>query len=82
MRRRTALLVASVAVVLSATTGCSGSDCDELPALQAEREERRAAYLELVRRGADDEETSRADEELHAFERRVYELEQSCEARD
>ena len=65
-----------------ALTGCSGRSCDGLPALQAEREQRRTAYLELARSGtATPDETAAADDRLHAFERRVFELEQSCARR-
>ena len=68
------LLAALAAVLLS---GCSGSSCGELPGLRAERDEQRQAYLELAR-SATPEQTEQADEELHALERQVYDLEQSC----
>lgn len=77
--RLTAGLLSVLAVATA--SGCSGTSCDQLPALQAEREERRAAYLELARGDAGPEQTGRADEELHAFERQVYEIEQACAAR-
>ena len=73
------LVVAVLAA--AALSGCSGRPCDDLPALQAEREERRAAYAELVRSGAPPDATAAADEELHAFEGRVYDLEQTCARR-
>lgn len=58
--------------------GCAGADCDGLPALQAEREQRRQAYLELATSGASPERTTEADGDLHAFERRVAEVEEQC----
>lgn len=78
-RRVTSVLGAVLA--LAALTSCSGVSCDELPGLQAEREQRREAYLKLAATDAPPEETGRADEELHAFERRVYDIEQSCAGR-
>jgi hypothetical protein len=76
--RRLALSTAAI-VGMTVLAGCSGSSCEELPALQAEREQRRAAYLALAeRRGATPEQTGQADEELHAFEQRVYDIERRC----
>ena len=66
------------AALLLGLPGCGGTDCDALPGLQAEREERRAAYLELAGGGASAEQATDADEALHAFERRVHDLEQQC----
>ena len=77
MPARLAVLVLAAA----ALSGCSGQPCEDLPALQAEREDRRAAYAELVESGAGPEQTGAADEELHAFEGRVFDLEQSCDRR-
>ena len=63
-------------------TGCGGTPCDALPALQAERDAARQAYAELVAPGtASGEVTERADEELHALERRAYDVEQECAGR-
>ncbi|MCW2681486.1 MAG: hypothetical protein JWM62_2887 [Frankiales bacterium] len=75
----TRLLTAALTAAL--VTGCSGQSCDELGALQAEREERRAAHTALIGTSASDGEIGEADDRLHAFERRVYDLEQSCERR-
>lgn len=57
---------------------CSSSSCEDLPALQAQRDAERAAYLELARSGASSEVTGPADDTLHELERRVYEAEQRC----
>lgn len=75
------LRVAVVAALSSALlTGCSGTDCDELPGQRAERDAARAAYQELTASGsATEEQTTTADEELHALDARVFDLEQSCE---
>jgi hypothetical protein len=78
--RRLALAAAGV-VTTTVLAGCSASSCDELPALQAEREQRRDAYLKLAESGASPEETGRADEKLHDFERRVYDTERRCAQR-
>ena len=73
------LLPLLVALVLA---GCGDSACDDLARMQAERDAARAAYLELARSGgATAADTERADEELHALERRVYDVEQQCETR-
>ena len=70
------LAAAALAVGLSA---CSGSSCDALPDLRAERDAARAAYGELLRTGtAGPEETELADEGVHALDRQVYDLEQTC----
>ena len=59
-----------------------GQPCEDLPALRAERDEARADYLQLVRSATvSPDETEEADGELHALERRVYDLEQGCEGR-
>lgn len=69
-------------LVAGLLAGCSGTPCGALPALQAERQQERAAYAELVRPGtAPADVTERADEELHALERRVYDIEQECASR-
>jgi hypothetical protein len=78
--RRIALAAAGV-VTTTVLAGCSASSCEELPALQAEREQRRAAYLKLAESGAAAEQTGQADEELHAFESRVYDIERRCAQR-
>ena len=68
------------ALVAALLTGCSGTDCDELAGLRAERDAARTAYQELTSSGtATEEQTTRADEELHALDARVYDLEQSCD---
>lgn len=59
-------------------TACSGSACEDLTGLQAEREQRRAAQKALIGAAPDDE-IAVADDRLHAFERQVFELERSCE---
>ena len=69
-------------LLLLPLAGCGDGTCDDLARMQAERETARAAYLELARSGtATAEETGRADEELHALERKVYDVEQQCEGR-
>ena len=75
------LRIAVVAAVSSAlVTGCSGTDCDELEELRAERDAARAAYQELTSSGtATEEQTTAADEELHSLDARVFDLEQSCD---
>lgn len=76
MLLRTAVTAAFASALL---TGCSGTDCDELPALRAERDAARTAYQELTSSGsATEEQTTAADEELHALDAQVYDLEQSC----
>lgn len=60
-------------------TGCSGTDCEELAALRAERDAARSAYQKLTSSGsASEEQTTAADAELHALDARVFDLEQSC----
>lgn len=71
-------IAALAAVTTSLLTGCSGTDCDELPALRAERDAARVAYQELTSGAATEEQTTAADEELHALDARVFDLEQSC----
>jgi hypothetical protein len=47
--------------------------------MQAERDSRREAHLELVGSGtASGDDIAAADDRLHAYERQVYDLEQSC----
>ena len=70
------LLVLGLAVPLVA--GCAGGACGDLPALRAERDAARQAYVELTAGSAAANVTERADEELHALEGRVYDLERSC----
>ena len=73
-------LLLTALLLLPLLTACAGQPCDELAALQAERDERRQQYADLVAPGtAPGDVTAQADEELHAFERRVYDLEQQCE---
>lgn len=75
------LLRVAVVIALSSAllTACSGTDCDELPALRAERDAARSAYQELTSSGsATEEQTTAADEELHGLDARVFDLEQSC----
>ena len=60
--------------------GCSGQSCDGLDALRAERDAARQDYQELVGPGTvSPERAEEADDALHALERRVYDLEQSCD---
>lgn len=76
MLLRVVLAVAAVA----AATGCSGQSCDRLGPLQAERDDARSAYSELVEAGrASDEELLSAHDGLHELEQRTHELERSCE---
>lgn len=70
--------IVPVALVAGLLSSCSGTSCDELPALQAERAAEQAEYQELVQSGAPPDETGPADDALHQLEQRVYELEQSC----
>ncbi len=70
------LLVLGLAVPLVA--GCAGRSCGDLPELRAERDAARKAYVELTAGSAAAYVTEQADEELHALEGRVYDLEQSC----
>jgi hypothetical protein len=73
------LPVLLVAVLLG---GCAGQPCGDLAGLRAERDEARAAYARLVEPGsAASELTAKADEDLHALDRRVFDLEQSCAGR-
>lgn len=65
-------------VVAAALTGCAGSSCEELPTRQAERAQLRQDYLTLLEQGGTPEQTTEADDALHAFEREVLDLEQQC----
>lgn len=79
MRRRPPLRAVIAAVlVLPATAACSSTSCEDLSALQAQRDAERAAYLKLVQSGASSEVAGAADDKLHELERRVYEAEQRC----
>ena len=80
MRTRDALLVLLLAVPLLA--GCAGRSCDDLPALRADRDAARTAFTRLVEPGtAPPEVLVKADDDLHALDRRVFDLEQSCQER-
>jgi hypothetical protein len=68
----------SAVLLVLALTGCAGTSCDALPALTAERDAERAAFLELVRSGAPSGEVAVVDDRLHALEARVLDLEESC----
>lgn len=71
-------LLAGTSLVL-ALAACTGASCEALPGLRAERDAARASYAELTGSGtAKADESERADEEVHALDRQVYELEQSC----
>ena len=66
-------------LVLAATAGCGGQDCDGLPALRAERDAARQAYAELVDAGsASADETAVADDRVHDLDARVFDAEQEC----
>lgn len=58
---------------------CAGQSCDRLQQVLAERDQARADYLALVRSGASNAETERADGELHTIEQRAFALEQACD---
>ena len=74
-------IVAAVAAV-AGLTGCAGQSCDDLPGLQADRERQRAAYLTLLTDpNRTTAQTGAADDALHAFERRVLDLETACARR-
>jgi len=80
VRTRTASLAALLVAAFLA--GCAGRPCGDLSALRTERDAARAAYTRLVEPGtASPEVTEQADTDLHALERRVYDLEQSCKGR-
>ena len=65
----------------TALSGCAGSSCDELPELRAERDVARAEHLDLIESGtATPTEIGDGDDELHALERQVFDLEESCGA--
>ena len=50
--------------------------------MQAERERQRTAYAELSESGdAGADEVDAAHDDLHAYERRVYDVEQDCAGR-
>lgn len=75
---RPARLLAAVAVAL-ALPACSGSSCQALPDLRAERDAARTAYDALLRTGtAGPQESEQADEDVHLLDRQVYDLEQTC----
>ena len=74
------VLLAALAIVPLA--GCAGSPCGDLPALRAERDEARAAYGRLIAVGpAPAEVTGQADANVHALDRRVFDVEQACQGR-
>ena len=64
------------------TAGCSGSSCDDLAALTAERDEARAAFAEVTKRieagSATDDELDAAHDVMHDLDTRVHDLAQSC----
>lgn len=74
----TSRLLLTVVVAAAALTGCAGASCEQLPARQAERAEMRQDYLALLEQGGTPEQTTEADDALHAFEREVLDLEQQC----
>ena len=75
---RRVLLAALASVPLA---GCAGASCGDLPALRAERDEARAAYGRLIAEPAPAEVTEQADADVHALDRRVFDVEQACEGR-
>ena len=71
-----------VALAIAPLTGCAGAPCADLPALRAERDEARAAYGRLIAaEPAPAKVTERADADVHALDRRVFDVEQACEGR-
>ena len=71
-----------VALAIAPLTGCAGASCGDLPALRAERDQARAAYGRLIAaEPAPAEVTERADADVHALDRQVFDVEQACEGR-
>ena len=82
MTRRRAIALTVGAIATGLLVACSGQSCDELPELQAERDAARASYLDLAQSGTTSPaDTEQADADLHALERRVYDVEQGCSGR-
>ena len=74
------LRLALALVVAGVVSGCSGQSCDGLAGMQAERDRLRAAYTDLASGGtAPADEVDAAHDELHAYEKRVYDVEQECD---
>lgn len=68
-----------VALLISA---CSDASCGDLTALTVERDEARASFAEVVKRvevgSASEEELDAAHDVMHALDKRVNGLAQSC----
>ncbi len=67
-------------VLTTLLAGCGGQSCDELPALQAERDAARQQQIERTAPGStlSEDEKGEADDALHELEGRVFRLEQEC----